>query len=105
MRMQGEGQGQGFSGSSIPSVANVITNTQSRPLGPDGTPMRRNLDEVLCFKVRFGSKKKFIWIELTDGLPPLHQCGQYGHYANTCTNRNVPGNRGGLDRRSLPNQE
>ncbi|EIM92200.1 uncharacterized protein STEHIDRAFT_47086 [Stereum hirsutum FP-91666 SS1] len=36
---------------------------------------RRNLDEVLCFK-----------------------CGEKGHYANHCRNRNVPGNRGGVDR-------
>lgn len=26
------------------------------------------------------------------------QCGEKGHYANHCRNRNVPGNRGGLDR-------
>ncbi|TFK30534.1 hypothetical protein FA15DRAFT_662505 [Coprinopsis marcescibilis] len=38
-------------------------------------PPRRNLDEVLCFK-----------------------CGEKGHYANHCRNRNVPGNRGGVDR-------
>jgi len=38
-------------------------------------PLRRNLDEVLCFK-----------------------CGEKGHYANHCTNRNVPGNRGGTER-------
>ncbi|KAF7291625.1 hypothetical protein HMN09_01253700 [Mycena chlorophos] len=38
-------------------------------------PTRRNLDEVMCFK-----------------------CGEKGHYANHCRNRNVPGNRGGLDR-------
>ncbi|KAF7293628.1 hypothetical protein MIND_01142100 [Mycena indigotica] len=38
-------------------------------------PVRRNLDEVMCFK-----------------------CGEKGHYANHCRNRNVPGNRGGLDR-------
>jgi len=43
---------------------------------PDGTFVpRRNLDDVMCFK-----------------------CGQYGHYANQCRNRNVPGNRGGLER-------
>ncbi|KAF8707730.1 Zinc finger C-x8-C-x5-C-x3-H type (and similar), partial [Rhizoctonia solani] len=36
---------------------------------------RRNLDDVLCFK-----------------------CGQKGHYANTCRNKNVPGNRGGQER-------
>ncbi|KAJ7181740.1 hypothetical protein C8R43DRAFT_279316 [Mycena crocata] len=38
-------------------------------------PARRNLDEVLCFK-----------------------CGEKGHYANHCRNRNVPGNRGGTER-------
>ncbi|KAJ7103445.1 hypothetical protein B0H15DRAFT_812302 [Mycena belliarum] len=42
--------------------------------GPNG-PIRRNLDEVLCFK-----------------------CGEKGHYANHCRNRNVPGNRGGTER-------
>jgi len=36
---------------------------------------RRNLDEVTCFK-----------------------CGERGHYANMCRNRNVPGNRGGMER-------
>ncbi|KAK7058890.1 RNA-binding component of cleavage and polyadenylation factor [Paramarasmius palmivorus] len=36
---------------------------------------RRNLDDVLCFK-----------------------CGEKGHYANHCRNRNVPGNRGGIER-------
>ncbi|KAI6137416.1 hypothetical protein F5141DRAFT_1041174 [Pisolithus sp. B1] len=40
------------------------------PSGP-----RRNLDDVMCFK-----------------------CGEKGHYANHCRNRNVPGNRGGVDR-------
>ncbi|KAF8974016.1 hypothetical protein BDZ97DRAFT_1647887 [Flammula alnicola] len=46
--------------------------------GPNSTltgPPRRNLDEVLCFK-----------------------CGEKGHYANHCRNRNVPGNRGGSER-------
>ncbi|KAJ7225443.1 hypothetical protein GGX14DRAFT_420505 [Mycena pura] len=38
-------------------------------------PIRRNLDQVLCFK-----------------------CGENGHYANHCRNRNVPGNRGGNER-------
>lgn len=48
---------------------------------PDGSSFvpRRNLDEVLCFK-----------------------CGQYGHYANQCRNRNVPGNRGGIERGLAP---
>ncbi|GJJ15890.1 hypothetical protein Clacol_010168 [Clathrus columnatus] len=57
-----------------------------RPFAPGGppnqstgmaAPIRRNLDEVVCFK-----------------------CGKNGHYANHCPNRNVPGNRGGLDRSS-----
>ncbi|KAI0307714.1 hypothetical protein B0F90DRAFT_1676485 [Multifurca ochricompacta] len=51
---------------------------------PGGAPLhglgqpgpRRNLEEVLCFK-----------------------CGEKGHYANHCRNRNVPGNRGGIERR------
>ncbi|KAF8319847.1 uncharacterized protein EI90DRAFT_3000268 [Cantharellus anzutake] len=83
LRMQNEGQGQvqSFGGPGIPTGV-VVNDPQNRPLGPDGTPMRRNLDEVLCFK-----------------------CSQYGHYANTCSNRNVPGNRGGLDRRTLHTQE
>ncbi|PVG00704.1 hypothetical protein CPB86DRAFT_782246 [Serendipita vermifera] len=48
---------------------------------PDGSTFvpRRNLDEVMCFK-----------------------CGQYGHYANQCRNRNVPGNRGGIERGLAP---
>ncbi|KAG8903482.1 RNA-binding component of cleavage and polyadenylation factor [Tulasnella sp. 403] len=50
---------------------------QSRPRA-DGTGeyFRRNLETVTCFK-----------------------CGQKGHYANTCKNPNVPGDRGGLGRR------
>jgi hypothetical protein len=28
----------------------------------------------------------------------LFQCGERGHYANHCRNRNVPGNRGGVER-------
>ncbi|KAG8979321.1 RNA-binding component of cleavage and polyadenylation factor [Tulasnella sp. JGI-2019a] len=52
---------------------------QGRPRA-DGTTgegfVRRNLDEVTCFK-----------------------CGQRGHYANMCQNANVPGDRGGLQRR------
>ena len=28
----------------------------------------------------------------------LSQCGEKGHYANHCRNRNVPGNRGGVER-------
>ncbi|CDZ97191.1 hypothetical protein SERLA73DRAFT_78143 [Phaffia rhodozyma] len=27
-----------------------------------------------------------------------YKCGQHGHFANQCPNRNVPGNRGGQDR-------
>jgi len=42
------------------------------------TFQKRNLDEVLCFK-----------------------CGEKGHYANHCRNKNVPGNRGGLDRATM----
>lgn len=42
---------------------------------PTGAMPRRNLDDVLCFK-----------------------CGEKGHYANHCRNRNVPGNRGGVER-------
>jgi len=43
--------------------------------GPGVTVVRRNLDDVLCFK-----------------------CGEKGHYANHCRNKNVPGYRGGVDR-------
>lgn len=52
--------------------------------GPGGPPLpsfyggagpRRNLDDVLCFK-----------------------CGEKGHYANHCNNKNVPGFRGGVER-------
>ncbi|KAI5836100.1 hypothetical protein K523DRAFT_289996 [Schizophyllum commune Tattone D] len=49
-------------------------NNQNNAAAAAGAP-RRNLDEVLCFK-----------------------CGEKGHYANHCRNRNVPGNRGGQDR-------
>ncbi|KAL9716153.1 RNA-binding component of cleavage and polyadenylation factor [Leucoagaricus gongylophorus] len=38
-------------------------------------PQRRDPNEVTCFK-----------------------CGEKGHYANHCRNRNVPGNRGGTER-------
>ncbi|KAG8752593.1 RNA-binding component of cleavage and polyadenylation factor [Serendipita sp. 396] len=81
-----------------PSAYEPMPDTQ-RDLGPpppnfgrfggDPNPMhradgstfvpRRNLDEVMCFK-----------------------CGQYGHYANQCRNRNVPGNRGGVERGLAP---
>ncbi|KAF5355642.1 hypothetical protein D9756_003846 [Leucocoprinus leucothites] len=46
--------------------------------GPPGqlqVPQRRDPNEVTCFK-----------------------CGEKGHYANHCRNRNVPGNRGGMER-------
>jgi len=60
------------------------------PLGP-----RRNLDDVMCFKVWV-----FIY-SFSQGLlmqSSSSQCGEKGHYANHCRNRNVPGNRGGVDR-------
>ncbi|TFK98644.1 hypothetical protein BDV98DRAFT_572490 [Pterulicium gracile] len=48
--------------------------------GPQGASMssgpRRNLDDVMCFK-----------------------CGEKGHYANHCRNKNLPGSRGGVERR------
>ncbi|CAA7266535.1 unnamed protein product [Cyclocybe aegerita] len=50
-------------------------NMPGGPGNPMIGPPRRNLDEVLCFK-----------------------CGEKGHYANHCRNRNVPGNRGGTER-------
>ncbi|THV04846.1 hypothetical protein K435DRAFT_826666 [Dendrothele bispora CBS 962.96] len=49
------------------------------PTGPGANlalVLRRNLDDVMCFK-----------------------CGEKGHYANHCRNRNVPGSRGGVERR------
>ncbi|KAK0478404.1 hypothetical protein IW261DRAFT_1483362 [Armillaria novae-zelandiae] len=49
---------------------------------PTSMPPRRNLDEVLCFK-----------------------CGEKGHYANHCRNRNVPGSRGGVERRRYGGEE
>jgi len=30
------------------------------------------------------------------------QCGEKGHYANHCRNRNVPGNRGGIEIKKRP---
>ncbi|KIY72869.1 hypothetical protein CYLTODRAFT_343357 [Cylindrobasidium torrendii FP15055 ss-10] len=50
----------------------------SQPGGANPAGPRRNLDEVLCFK-----------------------CGEKGHYANHCRNRNVPGSRGGVERRKF----
>ncbi|KAF7436915.1 RNA-binding component of cleavage and polyadenylation factor [Pleurotus ostreatus] len=50
------------------------TSNQGNVSGFQGPP-RRNMDEVMCFK-----------------------CGEKGHYANHCRNRNVPGNRGGTER-------
>ena len=35
---------------------------------------------------------------LTDDNLNQIKCGEKGHYANHCTNRNKPGNRGGIDR-------
>ncbi|KAJ3890300.1 hypothetical protein GG344DRAFT_88979 [Lentinula edodes] len=52
--------------------------TQHAAAGANGNAPRRNLDEVLCFK-----------------------CGEKGHYANHCRNRNLPGNRGGMERRKF----
>ncbi|KAL5534256.1 hypothetical protein ACEPAG_718 [Sanghuangporus baumii] len=54
---------------------------QSHQSGFTGGP-RRNLDDVLCFK-----------------------CGEKGHYANHCRNRNVPGFRGGMERRKYGGNE
>lgn len=66
----------------------------STPGAPGAPPVpRRNLDDVLCFKV--GRTLLFAFdICMLTGL----QCGEKGHYANHCRNRNVPGNRGGVDR-------
>ena len=51
--------------------------------GPaSGFVPRRNLEDVMCFK-----------------------CGERGHYANHCTRKNVPGNRGGIDRSSRYNED
>ena len=60
-----------------------------------GQPPRRNLDEVMCFKVR--TPLVPFAFALIDGLNHI-KCGEKGHYANHCTNRNKPGNRGGIDR-------
>jgi cleavage and polyadenylation specificity factor subunit 4 len=61
--------------------------------GPNGSgPPRRNLDDVLCFKVCLHSSL------FQEKYTHHTKCGEKGHYANHCRNRNVPGNRGGLDR-------
>jgi len=74
---QGMGGG-GFGGGS--GGYNTYPGQRARADGTgDGGFVRRNLDEVTCFK-----------------------CGQRGHYANTCKNPNVPGDRGGLARRKDP---
>jgi cleavage and polyadenylation specificity factor subunit 4 len=62
--------------------------------GGTSGPQRRNLDDVLCFKV--GSSVSYLNHILMSHL--LLQCGEKGHYANHCRNRNVPGNRGGTER-------
>ncbi|KAJ3750262.1 hypothetical protein DFH05DRAFT_1466633 [Lentinula detonsa] len=59
------------------SFTNAPAASHAGP-GVNNNVPRRNLDEVLCFK-----------------------CGEKGHYANHCRNRNIPGNRGGLDRRKF----
>lgn len=47
---------------------------------------------MLCFKVIF----PICWrLDLTDVSV---KCGEKGHYANHCKNRNVPGYRGGVER-------
>jgi len=60
-----------------------------------GQPPRRNLDEVMCFKVKRPFARPLHLSLLT---PNEFKCGEKGHYANHCTNRNKPGNRGGIDR-------
>ncbi|KAH9459689.1 hypothetical protein MJO29_003649 [Puccinia striiformis f. sp. tritici] len=58
------------------TVGNNIPNEHDHWVQTDSGPRKkRNLDEVTCFK-----------------------CGQRGHYANTCPNPMVPGNRGGVVR-------
>jgi hypothetical protein len=61
-------------------------------IDPMTGPLRRNLDEVMCFKVSIWRK----FVKLCD--VEVFKCGIKGHYANHCRNRNVPGNRGGTER-------
>ena len=63
--------------------------------GGGGQPPRRNLDEVMCFKVQRSIAYALLLFLLTT---IRIKCGEKGHYANHCTNRNKPGNRGGIDR-------
>lgn len=67
--------------------------------GPTGQlqPQRRDPNEVTCFKVRFFSR---LISEFSSRHHFFHtfKCGEKGHYANHCRNRNVPGNRGGTER-------
>lgn len=81
-RFNDHGPGQGGSGGGF-----VVG-----PNNPGFVP-RRNLDEVLCFKVNYSSNRRCQGLNLA-----FKQCGQKGHYANTCRNKNVPGNRGGQER-------
>ncbi|KZO96545.1 hypothetical protein CALVIDRAFT_481147 [Calocera viscosa TUFC12733] len=74
------GGGEGFGGGGGGGYGGGAYNAGGAGGGPGGQAggrnfERRNLDEVTCFK-----------------------CGERGHYANMCRNRNVPGNRGGLER-------
>ncbi|KAL0580369.1 RNA-binding component of cleavage and polyadenylation factor [Marasmius crinis-equi] len=62
---------------------------------PPGMQPRRNLDDVLCFKVRAHITVLHSSQVILLSYP---KCGEKGHYANHCRNRNVPGNRGGVER-------
>ena len=68
-----------------------FNQSQQRADGSTFVP-RRNLDDVMCFKVGYC----LLWHLAY--FANYSQCGQYGHYANQCRNRNVPGNRGGIER-------